>query len=88
MIPVNSSSSLASRPLLGARRPAGAGPVGSFASLYSEEELTYANIGAARFGADRVVHQAPGGADGSQNEGMPEGRNRFWDLAWRVVDGT
>ena len=81
MIPVNNSSSLANRSLFGLRRPAGAGAVGSFASLYSEEELTYSNLGAARFGADRVVHQAPGGPDGAQNEGLPEGRNRFRDLA-------
>lgn len=81
MIPVNNSSTLASRSLFGLRRSAGAGPVGSFASLYSEEELTYSNLGATRFGADRVVHQAPGGPDGSQNEGLPEGRNRFRDLA-------
>jgi hypothetical protein len=81
MIPVNNSSSLANRSLFGLRRPAGAGAVSSFASLYSEEELTYSNLGAPRFGDDRVVHQAPGGPDGAQNEGLPEGRNRFRDLA-------
>ena len=81
MIPVNNSSALASRSLFSLRRPSGAGPVSSFASLYSEEELTYSNLGAARFGADRAVHQAPGGPDASQNEGLPEGRNRFRDRA-------
>ena len=81
MIPVNNSSSLANRSLFGLRRPVGAAAVGSFASVYSEEELTYSNLGAARFGADRVVHQAPGEPDGAQNEGLPEGRNRFRDLA-------
>ena len=81
MIPVNNSSTIANRSLFGLRRPAGAAPVGSFASLYSEEELTYSNLAATRFGADRVVHQAPGGPDGPQNEGLPEGRNRFRDLA-------
>jgi len=81
MIPVNNSSSLANRSLFGLRRPAGAGAVGNFASLYSEEELTYSNLGSTRFGADRVVHQAPGGPDGAQNEGLPEGRNRLRDLA-------
>ena len=81
MIPVNNSGSLASKSIFGLRRPAGAASAGSFSSLYSEEELTYSNLGAARFGADRVVPQTSGGPDGSQNEGLPEGRNRFRDLA-------
>lgn len=81
MIPVNNSGSLASKSIFGLRRPAGPGGAGSFSSLYSEEELTYSNLGASRFGADRVVPQASGGPNGSQNDGLPEGRNRFRDLA-------
>ena len=80
MIPVNNSGSLASKSIFGMRKPSGAGSAGNFSSFYSEEGLTYANLGGARFGADRMVPQTSAGPDGSQNEGLPEGRNRFRDL--------